>query len=56
VAIAKRDHKSKLKIGRVAAESTWLKIQLVSTLGAERDVKLCPHNSQQGNHNAKAIY
>jgi hypothetical protein len=41
VAIAKRDHTFKLKsegrLGRVVAESSWLVLQLVSTLGSERE-------------------
>ena len=50
VAIAKRDHTFKLKsegrLGRVAAESSWLVLQLVSTLGTEREFQFTPRKSQ----------
>mgnify|MGYP006203272825 CR=1 FL=1 len=50
VAIAKRDHTSKLKsegrLGKGAAESSWLVLQLVSTLGTERELQFTPRKSR----------
>ena len=50
VAIAKRDQTFKLKseatLGRVAAESSWLVLQLVSALGTEREFQFTPRKSQ----------